>query len=78
MAIIQSAHDISDILAKESYVSFVEIQGSLTDVSSQVYLHKRDIGLSQKTYRMQPIPLGVTFSNAVSKLKAQISNVSFK
>jgi len=26
---------------------------------------------------VQPIPLGVTFSNAVSKLKAQSSNVSF-
>ena len=26
---------------------------------------------------IQPIPLGVTFSNAVSKLKAQSSNVSF-
>jgi len=26
---------------------------------------------------LQPIPLGVTFSNAVSKLKAQSSNVSF-
>ena len=27
--------------------------------------------------KVQPIPLGVTFSNAVSKLKAQSSNVSF-
>jgi len=26
---------------------------------------------------VQPIPLGVMFSNAVSKLKAQSSNVSF-
>ena len=26
---------------------------------------------------VQPIPLGVTFSNAVSKIKAQSSNVSF-
>ena len=29
------------------------------------------------TTHVQPIPLGVTFSNAVSKLKAQSSNVSF-
>jgi len=28
-------------------------------------------------WNVQPIPLGVTFSNAVSKLKAQSSNVSF-
>ena len=27
---------------------------------------------------IQPIPLGVTFSNAVSKLKAQSSKVSFQ
>ena len=27
--------------------------------------------------QVQPIPLGATFSNAVSKLKAQSSNVSF-
>jgi hypothetical protein len=28
-------------------------------------------------YVVQPMQLGVTFSNAVSKLKAQSSNVSF-
>jgi len=30
-----------------------------------------------RSIQVQPIPLGVIFSNAVSKLKAQSSNVSF-
>ena len=36
------------------------------------------VGLQcRERFLLQPIPLGVTFSNAVSKLKAQSSNVSF-
>ena len=34
-------------------------------------------GEDSRRYTVQLIPLGVTFSNAVSKLKAQSSNVSF-
>ena len=35
------------------------------------------VRLLVKVHLLQPIPLGVKFSNAVSKLKAQNSNVSF-
>jgi len=44
-----------------------------------VYIDSRVSLVEERcTYRrVQPIPLGVTFSNAVSKLKAQSSNVSF-
>jgi len=33
---------------------------------------------NKDSFKVQPIPLGVTFWNAVSKLKAQSSNVSFQ
>ena len=33
--------------------------------------------VNRASFDVQPIPLGVTFSNAVSKFKAQSSNVSF-
>jgi len=37
----------------------------------------RDHAISRPIPNVQPIPLGVTFSKALSKLKAQSSNVSF-
>ena len=41
-------------------------------------MHTQDIpkNIHGRGY-IQPIPLGVTFSNAISKLKAQSSKVSF-
>jgi len=43
--------------------------------TSDVYIRYTYIRI--RVSEVQPIPLGVTFSNAVSKLKAQSSNVSF-
>ena len=50
-----------------------------THTHKRTHTHAR-VNSKEKTvrrYKVQLIPLGVTFSNAASKLKAQSSNVSF-
>jgi len=44
-----------------------------------MYMHQESCmyNVCTRFLYVQPIPLGVTFSNAVSKLKAQSLNVSF-
>jgi len=42
----------------------------------ELLCHEGEFDLFQEPM-VQPIPLGVTFSNAVSKLKARSSKVSF-
>ena len=42
-----------------------------------MYTHQRLFPHANVTDMVQPIAVGVTFSNAVSRFKAQSSNVSF-
>jgi len=65
--------DLSD-----TYNNMAEVLDCMEQYSDALRMYQRSLKVCLHIcIHVQPIPLGVTFSNEVSKLKAQSSNVSF-